>query len=820
MISFVRLIASVILIFTTLNGLSQQGGNWQGGEKPKIGTIKGFIYDRVTRKPIEYANIAVLKKQDSSLVTGTISSPDGKFLMEQFEPGMYFIKISFIGYRDTVFQNIRITPKEPIINLDTIFLLQSDVTLQGTDIVAERSVLEYNLDKQVFNVDKDLTSTGGTALDVMKNIPSVTVDVDGNVSLRGSGNVNVLIDGKPSSLSAAQVLEQIPASMIERVEIITNPSAKYDPDGMSGIINVVTKKSKTPGYNGTLNLTVGNRNKYTGTITLGYKKNKVNFFGSYDFRYNERFHASWVNRDFGTDTVTQLDQDNYRINYAVNQSVKLGMDYSFNDYNTITLSGTLRTGNGTREDEIQYVTSDENNMISDYYERNNIQDWTEFNFDASLYYRKTFKQKGRELIFDSNFSQRDNDEDLTGTQFYSFTNYQNDNSESKQRNITGNNSVVFSMQLDYVHPTEKYGRFETGLKSIMRDYRNDLLLQNYDYTTTSWVDDTLISNSFQYQDQLYSAYLIYANAIGKLMVQGGLRAEQTYTHSYQVTLDSTFDYNYFNLFPSVHTKLPLKNQTELMMSYSRRINRPGTWSLNPFPDYSDPLNLRMGNPYLLPEFINSYEAGFMKYFKKWSIATTLFHRTTQNVIVRFRTVDEFGVSTMTQMNLTESNSTGTDLVFTINPKQNLRIMLSGSAYYFLQEGREEFNLNKVENFQWNAKINSSYTIKKGFDVQLSGYYNAPMITSQGNMREMFSMDFATKIDILKGNGNLTFRVSDIFNTQRHAMTSEGPGFYIDSYFKRESRVAYLGFSYKINGGTTRKEKRPDMNQGGGEFEMN
>lgn len=780
------------------------------------GNIKGKVIDIKTKSPLEYVNIALFRTSDSLLSTGGITTATGEFSLENIESGTYYLRFSFIGFKDKIISDIQISSKNSSLNLDTVFLQPSDLILEDFTIEAERSIIENNLDKKVFNVEKDVTTAGGTAMDVMKNIPGVSIDSDGNISLRGSGNVNILIDGKPSSLSAAQILEQIPANMIESVELITNPSAKYDPDGMSGIINIVTKKLKTEGYNGTINLNAGTRNKYTATAMLNYRVGKINLFGSYDVRYTQRFRKVDADRDFVfNDTTTSILQHNNQIDKSWNHTGKLGIDFYINDFNTLSLSSTIRKEYGGEVEDINYYTFDYASVLSDHTLRDNVNTEDANNLDFLLNYTKKFKQKGREWTFDASYSDATDVDDLYAREDFIYSDYLESNATNDNHNRRDNTTNIITIQTDYVHPTEKYGRFEMGIKSIIRKMDTDLLFENYEANSAQWINDTLISNTFNYSDQIFSSYFIYANAIKKWQYQIGIRAEQTFTESYQVTINETYKNDYFNLFPSVHLKRKLKKDDEMAMNYSRRINRPGLGSLNPFPDYNDPLLLRMGNPKLQPEFVNSFELSYMRFFKKWTLSLTSYYRNTSDVMIRFRDIDSSGVTRVSQLNLAKNNTIGLDFVMSFNPTQKLKITLSGGAYYFTQTDYPEYFIEEVENFNYNAKINTAYTVKKGFDIQVSGFYHAPMLLSQGTIKAMYSMDFGLKKDLLKGKANFNIRFSDIFNTQRFWIITESPGFYLDTRFKRETQVLYVGFTYKLNGGSNRKVKEIQMNEGGG-----
>lgn len=794
-------------------------GLYSDASENSKGSIQGKVSDRITKEPLEYVNVALYRSTDSSLFSGGITNQAGEFNLQNIKEDEYYLKFSFIGYRDKIISPISISSKNNSIKLDSVFLVTSDFSLEDFTVVGEKTIIENNLDKKVFNVEKDLTVSGGTALDVVKNIPFVSVDNDGNISLRGSGNVNVLIDGKPSSLSPAQILEQIPANMIQSIELITNPSAKYDPDGMSGILNIVTKKNNNDGYNGTINLNAGTRHKYNGTATFNYRVSKINLFASYDLRYHEKFRIVNAHRFFTlNDTLTTINQVGRQLDKAWNHTGKVGFDYYMNKFNSLSISGTIRTESAVKSETINYTTLDYKEDQKEKSIRSNNTDREALNFDVLLNYKKTFKQKGREWTFDASFSDAFDSEDLYAFQNFSQSNYLFNDLNIQDHNLNTSATRIITAQTDYVHPTEKYGRFEMGLKTILRNYNTGILFENYIDSLSIFQNNPGISNDFEYADQLYSAYFIYANAFKKWQYQLGVRTEQAYTASKQVATNLIFKNEFLNIFPTVHIKKKLLKDNEFSISYSRRINRPGVRSLNPFTEYNDPLLFRTGNPYLQPEFIHSFELGYAQYFNKWSFTVTPYYRNTKNVIIRYRELYPNGVAVVSQLNLAENNTVGMDFVLGINPHQKLRITFSGGAYYFMQTAYPEYDLREVKNFNTNAKFNANYSIVKGFDVQVSGFYHAPMVLAQGYMKAMYSMDFGLRKEVLKGKGNVNIRFSDIFNTQQFWIITDSENFYLDTRFKRETQILYLGFTYKINGGSNRKEKQIQSNEsGGGDF---
>lgn len=798
------------------------------------GTIKGIVVDSLTQKPVEYAAVSVLQVRDSSIAGGMVTDETGQFIIEQLKPGRYIVRIKFIGYTERKIKGLTLSPEKPVIDLKNVYVVSAAENLEGVDIVHNTEVLEANLDKRVINVEKDLTSVGGTALDVMKNVPSVQVDMDNTVSLRGNSNIRILIDGRLTTMDPTTLLTQIPASMVKQIEVITNPSAKYDPDGVSGIINIITKKERKPGYNGLITAGIGTGsnqagggmdhfalNKYNLSTSMNYQVGKFNFFGSYDGRYGVRWNEGAVYRElFVNDTLTDiLDQVSGKLSPSWNHTGKLGADIQFNEKNTLTVSGLLRSEKGDPNEDINYIQFLEDGEFIQQFTRTSQENNTEFNYDANLNYKHLFKGKGHELVFDGSYSniERDRKTMVRETYFdqsgdaFSVDSVMDDISEFGTRHM-------ITAQLDYVNPTEKYGRFEAGLKFFERASLfdiNTITNSGYDYM----FEDPNRTNAFKYREDLLSAYFIYGNVYKKFKYQAGLRFEQAFTESRQVTLNQLYERDFYNFFPSLHLKYAPKEENEFSFSYSKRITRPGNNQLNPYPDYTDKYNYRVGNPYLKPEFTHSLELSYGKFSKKIMITGTLFYRTTVNSIYRVKTIDNnTGISVVSFSNINQTHSTGVEFTYNQSVTKWLRLNGNISGFHFLLEESQEYNTPRSENLTYTTRLSANFVVTKTFDVQLTGNYKGPNVTPQGKMRAMGNIDLGCKKDFWNKKASLSFRITDIFNTQRFSLVASDFNYYSTVYHKWESRTANITFTYKINQGVEKREKpRTDQGGGGGDF---
>jgi outer membrane receptor protein involved in Fe transport len=786
---------------------------------PAIGKIKGVVIDNTTKQMVEFATIVLYKLKDSTLVTGVVAGVKGDFQLSEIPYGRYFMKINFIGYKQLVLDSIAIRPASPEINLGQIKLKSNTEQLGEVEVSTEKSTLQLGIDRKIFNVEKSIVSEGGSASDVLQSIPSVSVDIDGNISMRGSGNVTVLIDGKPSGLtgsSRAAILQQIPASSIESIELITNPSAKYDPDGMSGIINVIMKKNKLNGFNGSVTVGAGTGDKYNASATISYRNSKINVYANYGFRSNNKTgNGSTFRQNFLTDTTFYLSQDFNSLNKNISHNIKGGIDFYLNDKNTVGASVLYNTGSESSNEIVNYFEANSNNITSASYARDVATDDAPTNMDYNLNYRKTFTKPKQELVFDATYS------DANGLKTESYTErdytlkYEPKNtSPFKQKTETEAKNNIISAQVDYVQPLKNQMKWELGVKTTLRTIGSDFTSNVYDYAESAFVMDTNLSNNFLYKENIYAAYTTFSGAIKNFGYQLGLRAEEANTTSEQITADETFTYNYFNLFPSVHLSQKLKKEQEFQLSYSRRINRPNTRNLNPYKDYSDPYNIRYGNPYLRPEYINSYELSYMKYFKKGVLTATAYYRQTDGVIQRYKTISDSTTSFITFINLDKSQSYGLELILKADLTKWWNITFSANGFQTVIDGGAQADLQN-ENLSYIIKLLSNMRVWKNMDIQFTANYMGPTATLQGEVKSMFTMDLGLKKEIFK-NASLSLNISDLTDARKmQIIANNDPTFYQEMNRKRESRIATLTFSYRFGKMSDNKKSRSEKQNNGG-----
>lgn len=813
--------ALLLFFFFSLNCIKAQH---QGGQRPPYGdgnrpvptgVIKGSIIEKTSKQPVEYANIMLYRVKDSSFITGTITDAKGAFALENLYFGNYYLKINFIGFKPQFHNGIKINPNSPSVQLPAIELESSATTLNAVEVMADKPLVQFSLDKKIINVEQNLVSAGGSAIDVLQNTPSVTVDVEGNVSLRGNSNVTVLVNGKPSGLSNSTILEQIPASSIESIELITNPSAKYDPDGISGLINVVLKKERKPGLNGMVSVNAGWGDKYNANVELNYRIKKINFFGGADFRKGRRNGGGFTNREsLYKDTILRLLQNSESKRQGLFYNGKLGFDYYLNDKNSITLTGTYRNGvrKGSSENRsIEYYYNEQ--ITNPYYDYNKEEHPSE-NYDIMLTYKKYFENKSRNLSMDINYnSGKENEEEEYAKEVPLNSFYYNSLSKTAnhQQKFTDEFRNRFMFQTDYTHPFANKTKMELGAKAQMQSIDADFNAYKLDDVLHTSAFDSLQSNHFKYEEQIYSMYGTYGGSLKWFDFQTGLRLEQAFNTSKQVTQVKNYNKEYFSFFPSVHLSRKLPLNQEVMLSYSRRINRPRIHSLNPFRDYSNPLMVRYGNPYLNPEYINSYEIGYSKMFKKINFNSSVFYRKIDDMITRYRIIEPDGVMGMTEKNLNSGESYGLEMILSTSLYKFWRSNTTFSYFKTVLKDNTADNEFTTSSYTWTAKTNQMFNLGKGISLQVSGNYSAPMVMLQGKTLETYFVDLGGKADLIRNKLTLNVRASDVFNTMKWRMITDSDGVKVQGERYFESRTFFVGLSFKINDYKRQQRRQLDNN---------
>ncbi len=765
------------------------------------GKITGKVIDASTESPMEFATISVFDK-DSSLITGTITDNNGNFTMD-VPNGEYYVVVDFVGFSEKSFSGIEIGSGNRNVDLGNISLQLTTSDLDEVTIRGERSEMIMTLDKRIFTVGKDLTNTGNTAADILENVPSVTVDVDGNVELRGSGNVKILIDGKPSGLvnsSSANFLESLQGSMIDRVEVITNPSVRYQAEGQAGIINIILKKDQRRGVNGSFELSAGYPQQYSAAANVNFRREKINYFVNYGFDYRERPGEGTSHQDFTRpDTAYQTRVDRNRLRSGWDQNLRGGADFFINDKNTITTSAMLSLENSKNTTDIWYYDYNINEVLTDRSLRadNEVED--EINAEFSINYDKEFDKKDQKFTAVVQYvldTEAETSEVIERTTTLTGEYMPRDNPlEQEVSNEEFESNLL--LQADYVHPFDDNSKFEVGYRSEIRRIENPYYVNEKD-STGKWVSLENFTNTFDYDEDVHAIYAIYAREFDRFSAQVGLRGEYSDISTYLNETGDGSNKTYFNLFPSIHTTYDLTKKQSIQLSYSRRINRPGYWYLNPFNNFTDSRNIRTGNPDLDPEFTNSYEFGYLFRDKSTSLYSGVYYRHTTDVIERIIDVDTSGITYVLPENLAEQQSYGLETNLSVNPFPWWRISGSANFFRFITDGEYNGQNLDADAYSWFARGNSMFRFKNDFQVQLTFFYRGRRETTQGYIEPFYMVNTALSKDILKGNGTITLNVQDLLNSRVFRFYSEGDNFTNDSEFRWAAQSVTLTFIYRLN----------------------
>lgn len=789
---------------------------------PKNGKIKGKIIDADTKSAMEYANVSIYRKQDAKLVTGAIANESGLFEIADLPFGTYYVEAGFIGFEKTTVNDIKIIPNSTSVDMGTIELAVSRQNIGTVDVVAERNRVEYKIDKKVINVTNDINAAGGSAVTVLENTPSVEVDIDGNVSLRGSSSFTVLIDGRPSVLSGSDALKQIPSSAIQNIEIITNPSVKYDPDGMAGIINVVMKKNVLSGVNGIINVNLGTGEKYGTDMMLNYKTKKYNLF----------FGANWNdNTDDGTmkstretyqnDTTTFLVTDGQRDMNRGGKQLKGGFDYYLTDKTSVTVSGEIgqyNFGGGGGGNLHEYREPGDFNLYT-VQENYSSREGNYVSGQASFLTK--FDEMGTHKL-EGSFDYRNRDGLSTETidEFISDANFsQTNNYLSRVLTNEDDNSNDYRMKIDYTLPLEKGAKFEAGLQSRMERETELFNFKNYNPTSGTFENNPLFTSDMDFKEDIHSIYSTYSGNVKAIQYMIGLRGEYTKRSIDHSKVTEPYTLDRFDFFPSAHFSYELVDKSQFMTSYSRRINRPGGRDLDPFPNYMNQYTIRIGNPDLKPEYTDSYEFSYMRKFGNSFVSLETFYRTTNDLITRIQELKEDGIIYMSADNLNRDHSLGGEIMGNINITKWLLVNTSFSLYNYKLKGEVLGKSVDRESTNYSGRLNATIKFSGDSRMQLTGFYRGPSVSAQGDQKGMIFTNLSYRQDFMKKKLSATLSVRDLLGTAKFEGTSFGDDFKSSFKMQREPRVLMLTLSYKINNYKMDKQAPSEQQGQGGMDEM-
>ena len=824
--------------------LAQNGGTGvppnspAGQAKPAIpdfGKVSGKVTD-AQGSPVGYATVTLLRP-DSTVANGDLTGDNGSFNIAPTGAGKFRVRIESIGMV-TKFVSVEITPDAPEKDLGKIKLSSSETALKSVDIVGEKPIMELKVDKKVFNVEKNTTSAGGSAADVLQNVPSVSVDADGNVSLRGKSDVTILIDGKPATMlgsDVASALQSLPAGSIENVEVITNPSAKYDAAGTSGIINIITKKDGRLGINGTATLGAGTRDKYNGNFGLNLRKGKFNVFANLSYRDNNTFN------DVTTVRNNKDIHGNDSLRFRTYESVPRKFDGSFNSigaswdpdkYNSITITENVNSMHFGYHDNSTYNIYTPTDTLLSNQIKNSLFDIHLLSLSSALDYKRKFKKKDEELSFDLTFASTDITREQSNT-----TNIWNDYPYipgSLPTNIvenspaSGRNSTL-TVWADYTDPLfTQNGKFGLGFKSTLSTFSSSGS-PTISFNGGATSPDSALLSDYSFSTQINAGYINWSDQLGKFSYQIGLRVEQAiYSGNGSIPKDTSFTNSFFNPFPSAFISYQLANQQSIYLNYSRRTNYPDFRSLLPFKDLSNPGTVNMGNPNLIPEFIHNVEFSYSKATTRGdNFILSAYYSYTQNLTQKITRAIVPGDSAIGL-----SQQVGELLTQPVNIASGTTYGLEGTGHFQLTKLWDAtMNLNFFQNdlvvgdldpaydkyltnsngFSWFGKLNTSLKLPKNFSLQLNANYESAKVIAQGSLHPSGWVDLALRKNLWKNKATIIINCSDIFKT-RQFITDYNLTAYNETINRvKETRIGNLTFTYRF--GKTDLKQSPGKQRG-------
>ncbi len=796
-------------------------GGRPGGQMPST-QISGSVVDAETGESIPSASVAVWSVRDSSLTTGAISDSEGAFLIEGLRPGAYYVQVHFVGYVMEEISDVALRPGSWTADLGVIEL-RSDVEMLDEVIVEERrEFMEVGIDRTVYNTRDQLVSAGGDASQVLEEIPSVEVDIDGNISLRGNQNVAILLNGRPTSMTGEALitfLQGLPATSVDRVEVIPNPSAKYEPDGMSGILNIVLRKDQDLGLGGSLTAGGGTQESYNVGGSLNFIQGKFSSFVNYGFRHSMRNSTGdrWQENRFA-DPLTVIDEDDRGERGGDSHNLSTSIDYSMSDKNVLSLATRLSVRGGDQDGLNAYRLLDANEILMSSYDRTRLGDRTDLNQDYRLTFSRIVAPGTHELQIEARYEKEDEDDKNSyvedGLRFGAFG---AGTDPFMQRSTQGENSGERSLQLDYSRPLGN-GKLEAGYRGSIDLLDSRFEVETFDHGLNAYMIDARRTNTFDYQQNIQAAYGIVQQSFGPFATQVGLRYEQARTTFDLTTTNDRYENDYNNFFPSAFLTWELsRSETgwkQIKFSYSKRVNRPRIWSLNPFNDDLDPYSRREGNPYLEPEYTHAMEGSYIHFAGPVSVTFTPYYRKTNNRIQWYEFINDQGVSITTFRNFDSSDSWGLESIGTLRLSDRLNAFGSFNAFRMQTDGSNVESGLGNDAWGWSTRANATLSVREGLSVQLSWFYRAPMDIENGRIGAFSRVSFGARQQLLNERATLSLQVRDPFDMMQFNITRETPRFYQESIRSFNARQVNLSLTY--NFGRQRQQRRQRGNYEGGD----
>ena len=764
---------------------------------PIDGNVKGVVVDSLSGNNIEYATVSLFRQADSVLVGGIITNQQGVFQISKIPAGEYLLKIQFMGFKTVQISKISIHENQKSIDLGKISLTASSISLNEAVVSTERNMIQYKLDKKVINGNSQMASTGGTAVDLLKNTPSVTVDVQENVLLRGKADYQVLINGRPSPLQGSDALKQVPASSIDRIEVITNPSASQDAEGTAGIINIITKKNSNQGLGGFCNVTAGT-DRMVEDVNLSYQHKKWNFtLGAKFMDYNVPVFVDET-RDFkGIDTANFLTEESVQRHITQSRNITFGADYDLNKSNLFSFALNAGTWLHVHNFDSKYQLQNSLNSQSDYTTSNNdFRIGNQF-LTANLNYKHLFQGADHDLTFNLFFSTIDGSRYVDATSQFSNASWESINPFYLVDANETSNSTDLRFKVDYRRPVFKTSALETGIQVQLKPYTANMLYNTYSISNPTWFTDSIYTNNIIFNTALYAGYFTFSGAIKNIEYKAGLRGEYYMRDFEYKNSNIQYKYTHFDLFPTLHLSYNLNKENQFQLSYSRRVNRPTAWIMYPVPDFTDNFITSAGNPDLKPEYTNSYEFNYIRQFSKWTLSSEAYHRDAQGSFVQRIIADENGRLYQKTVNFGREIASGIEISANADLLSWLSANIGGSFYHYQLDVNYENNQSTKESYVSNVRLNSSILFSKTAKLQLSFSYDSPVNYVQGVFHERFNTSISFRKDFPKQKCSVTLVARNPISGVLNRMEVKGAQFVLNSREAMDPSYS-ITISYKFN----------------------
>jgi hypothetical protein len=783
-----------------------------GSAKPQAVIVHGIIKDDVTENTVENVIVKLVSVKDSTQVSSNLTDSEGKFELKAKNTGNYYLKINLIGYEYKKV-SVKIGEQQTDLNLGDIKIKSASINLDEVKIEGNYK-LKIDVDKKIYKIDNNAVSANGTAGDILQNIPSVFVNQNGSVTLRG-GKVKIYINGKPSGIlgiSRSQILDYIPASLIDSIEVINDPSAKYDADGSSGIVNIILKNQSKPGINGLITVSAGTLDRYNGSANFSFNYKKLSLFTSYDVKSVNM--ESWETKDRTTNqfgVIKHVNQDRNFWSKTNNHNFRFRGEYAFNKKSVLGFSYLNSKTIDKDLNNFKYEQLDESLALTDLYNRRINEKSHDNSNNFTLNYTKKFKKTQQQLSSDFFYSK--GTENTLGDIYQQYFNL--DGSPSTQlpgiaNTYNFNNETNIVGQIDYDQPLRKKAKMEMGVKIRSKKTEASYTLENYYQPLDIYITDTQISNDFRYDLQVNAGYVTYRNKYKTFSYKLGARVEQT-TVSFDVSNGISNSFNYTDFFPSVHLLKEFKKNNKLTLRYSRRIDRPAFREISPLQQFNDPFFINKGNPNILPEYTNSFDLTHTKSWKQSSISGSLYYRQASGTIQKIVVLKSDGVTETSYQNLNSSKNIGLEINAYFQLYKWWKINSSLNYYKNIIDGSNIGQEYKTDNFSFNGKMNNNFTLWKKSMLQLSANYQSPTYSPLIKNYGQYYVDASFKQDLLDKKISISVRCTDLFLTQRRNYDMIGSNFEVNSRFNRQSRVLFFGITFRpFRNSKKTEEKEEDL----------